>query len=163
MTQPEYNPEFAEVDASLPQPAPSQPTPEQKEKLWKEQLVELTCELAKAKLRENTAKALRLEAEQAILQHVQPTGGKKSRTISFGPGDPIKSVTVTYGENVTANVPAILALPCWDQETPAPVKPAFDQKGYAWYRANRPDIYRQLVSHVTSKPAKPSVKYTPND
>lgn len=117
----------------------------------------LTTQFSEAKSREIEAKNKRIEIEEKIAQLVEVEDGKTQKTVSI---TPVTKLTIKKGKRYKADTSSIREM--FDGEPlPAPLKEkvvvSLDEKGYEWYRANRPDVFRKLSKHVTVTPSKPQV------
>ena len=129
-----------------------------------EQLNGLALQLAHAKATEDQATAKRIEIEEQIAALV-PTEEVGQATVKVADGT---KLVVKRGLNYKADVPAVEAtfreLPSGpdDEPLPLPIKSkttrSLDEKGYEWYRQNRPDVFAKIAPHVTVTPKKVSVE-----
>jgi len=121
-----------------------------------EQLAILVGHLYDAKRIEDSAKADRIAAEEAIAALVEtPENG--SKTVDAGNG---VKVTVKRALGYKADVEALRGLDLPEDALPLKLVPAsyeFDTKKYENIRDHRPDIASALAQHVTTVPRKVSV------
>ena len=126
-------------------------------------LEQLATELYEAKKAEESAKARRIEVEEAIAAQVE-TGDNGSKTVNAG----ALKLTVKRGMIYKANVDAIREI--GETEMPngtalplkfVPPQPAtyeFDEKAYESLRSAAPEAFAKLARFVTAKPRKVSVE-----
>lgn len=111
-----------------------------------------------AKAAENRAKDERLAAEERLckLATVKPEGSATTKTDAW-------KVTTTGKLNRKIDLEAFDAVaPTIPNELhPIKVKRELDDKGVAWLKENRPDVYAKIEPCITTEPAKTAVKCEP--
>lgn len=126
----------------------------------KKTLSTLAKELLAAKRAEDSAKADRIECEEAIAALVE-TADNGSKTVDCGDG---LKVTIKRGIIYKANVEAIrtelsaleIPLPLVFVP-PAPASYAFDEKAYEALRDSNPDLFGKVAAFVVATPRKIAV------
>jgi len=115
--------------------------------------------LIAAKSAEEQARNKRIVLEEAVAYDIPgPDSGSKTATLEDG-----TKVTVKRGWNYKADCQAIEDKLAWDSyHMPAPIKSKttreLDEKGYEWYKHNRPAIYEEVSKFVTVAPKKVAVE-----
>jgi hypothetical protein len=142
--QPKGEPVSANLTNVLPFPG-SLPTLEQ-----------AVAALVEAKRREDAAKSERLACEELICK-LQPPKEEGATTVEAG------GFKVTITGSLSYKVEDLEALRNitrdWDANiVPLKTKTELDATGCKWLRANRPELWGQLASVITIKPAKAAVK-----
>lgn len=116
----------------------------------------------KAKETEEAAKKLRISYEEEIVALIE-TKEQGSKTVTLG--DSGIKITVKRGLIYKANLKDIRGVFTDEmisiKELSVPIvtkiEEKLDEKGYEWYRANHPEIFRELSEFVTVTPKKTSV------
>lgn len=120
----------------------------------------LVMNLHSAKRQEESTRANRIAVEETIAKLIP---GKEIGQVTETLPDRSK-VVVTRGFNYKADLDDIERA-LMKFATPAPIESkttrSLDIKGYEWYRKHQPEIFTEIVKHVTVTPKKVSVVLKP--
>ncbi len=115
-------------------------------------------QLREAKVFEAEAKALRIEAEQAVLALVEDPPESGSTTLQFGT---MGRITCKWGLSYKADMNALRGMEDVPEEVLplklVPAKYELDKKAYEALRKTHPDVFAKVAAHVVTKPGKPSL------
>ncbi|HEX4918065.1 MAG TPA: hypothetical protein VFV43_09235 [Limnobacter sp.] len=117
----------------------------------------LAAKLAAAKEAEDAAKAIRIQAEQALIDLL----GCLDEGAKTHKGEAWK-VTITGKVNRTLDVACWEAIKTYIPEAFRPVKykPEIDVTGLKWLKDNQPGVYATVCQAISAKPGKPSVTFS---
>lgn len=117
----------------------------------------LANQLIAAKCEEADAKAKRIAVEEEIIKVIEaPDNGQASLRVN---GGKVK-ITVKRGYNYKADIDSLDNVShALDLHPPVKRKMVaeLDEKGYEWYRKNKPDAFAAMSKHVVATPKKVSV------
>jgi len=120
-------------------------------------LKQLAGNLADAKLKEEGSKATRIAIEEEIAALIPgPERGQKTVKLDDG-----TKITVERGFNYKADCQKIVDYFTVQDEKDIPIKfkttRELDDRGYEWYRTEKPEIFSAISQFVTVTPKKVSV------
>lgn len=119
-------------------------------------LEEAVAAFVEAKRREDQAKAERLACEELICE-LQPPRPEGSATVEAGGYKLTLTGSMSYKADDIEALREITRT--WDANLiPLRSKTEVDPTGCRWLRENRPDLWTQLATVITVKPAKVAVK-----
>jgi hypothetical protein len=127
-------------------------------------LLQLARQLDSAKAAEGEAKLSRIKIETMIENAVDcPEEGQVTVQLPNGSSTCVKRSLNRKADTDKINdmFDALNAFAADDEKMFAPLKTTskieLDKNGLEWYRINKPEIYKQILQHIVTKPAKTSV------